>query len=213
MLDNFKTFTWKGDERNNFILKDITTSIKIYQEELQGRYAWNPYYMKDDDSLELISYKFYGNVDYWWIIMITNNIVDYVNDLPKSGETFIEYACQKNGIVYDPKTVDHMKALSKVMFYEKDGVVTHIGDINDFTFSTSNRLPVSKKTRNAIPEEDRCVIEEDEEYNIVNVEALGNPVTILEYEQRENDKKRHIKILNKQYINDLLNDLSGVLNE
>lgn len=213
MLDGFKTFTWKGDERNNFILKDITTSIKIYHEELQGRYAWKPYYMKDEDSLELISYKFYGNVDYWWIIMITNNIVDYVNDLPKSGETFIKYICDKHGIEYDPNGVSHMKELSKIMFYEKDGVVTHVGDINEFSFSASNRLPSNKHSRDILREEDKCVIKEDEDYNIVNVEALGTPVTILAYEKRENDKKRHIRILNKQYINDLLNDLAGVLSE
>ena len=212
MLDHFKTFTWKGDERNNFILKDITTSIKIYQEELKGRYSWIPYYMKDDDTLELISYKFYGNVDYWWIIMITNNIVDYSEDLPKNGETFIEYCCNKHNIPYDPNGVDHLVALSKPMFYEKNGIITHVGDINDFSIIK----PKGKNKKNNLPREDKCSIdidggEDDRQY--INVEALGKPVTILDYETRVNDKKRNIRILNKQYINDLINDLSGVLNE
>ena len=32
--------------------------------------------------LDLISYKFYGNVEYWWVIMLVNNILNPFTDLP-----------------------------------------------------------------------------------------------------------------------------------
>lgn len=212
MLDNFKKFTWKGDKNNNFILKDLTTSIKIYSEELSSRYSWKPYYIKDEDTLELISYKFYGSTDYWWIIMITNNIIDYVNDMPMKGEIFIKYCCEKNDIEYDTINHSHMFYLNKIKFYEKNGIITHIGDINDFTYNVKPDLS-KKRFDEPLNKDDFCVYEKEEEIGeLIDMTKIGTPVTILEYETRLNEEKRTIRILNQQYINDLLNDLYEVLN-
>ena len=52
------------------------------------------YIILEGETPEQVSFKYYGTTDYWWIIMITNNIRDVFYDWPMANSEVREYATE-----------------------------------------------------------------------------------------------------------------------
>lgn len=48
------------------------------------------YEVKDNETMEIVAYDFYGDVNLWWIVAIFNNIRDPYNDWPLTQSQVIE---------------------------------------------------------------------------------------------------------------------------
>ena len=69
----------------------------IYKEALKDKATW--YYTHDmapGQSLQYIAEKYYGDSRYDWVLMITNDILDPVYDLPLDYNDFIAYIFTTN---------------------------------------------------------------------------------------------------------------------
>ena len=55
------------------------------------------YDVQDGQRPEHISYDLYDTVDYYWIILVCNNIIDPYHDWPKSQLDLVEFAKQRYG--------------------------------------------------------------------------------------------------------------------
>lgn len=53
--------------------------------------------IQDGQKPEHISYDLYDTVDYYWIILVCNNIIDPYHDWPKSQLDLVEFAKQRYG--------------------------------------------------------------------------------------------------------------------
>jgi len=80
------------------ILKDITTNVRLIQQEVQNYTVYDYYDIIDDETPEIISTKVYGTPKYHWIIMLLNEIYDYRNDLPLNYNTLMQYVTDKYGV-------------------------------------------------------------------------------------------------------------------
>lgn len=134
-------------------LKDITENMRFKKEVLENVSLYEYYDIRDGDTPEIISEKFYGSPLYHWIIMVANLKYDYINDFPLAIPELEEHIRQKYGVenVY---TTHH---------YEKGGYVVSNIDYPDAT-SVSN----------------------------------------YDYEFRENEKKRRIKIISPNLLQEIL---------
>lgn len=67
---------------------------------------FDDYYIKDNETADSISQRTYGNKDYYWIIFLTNNIIDPLYDWPMSEEMLSSYANIVNSMgTYDDHTL------------------------------------------------------------------------------------------------------------
>jgi len=57
------------------------------------------YDIEDGDTPELLAYKLYGSVEYHWVLLLVNNIINVGEDWPKSVREFNEYVYEKYGSV------------------------------------------------------------------------------------------------------------------
>ena len=57
----------------------------------------NLYDIEDGQKPEHIAYDVYGSVDYYWLILICNNIIDPYHDWPKSELDVVEFSKQRYG--------------------------------------------------------------------------------------------------------------------
>lgn len=79
-LETIKEYNFDGTKRD---IKNLFN--KLY---LQGlRHETDPTYfteytIQEGETPEMVAYKFYGNVDYWWIVCMTNGIEDVFYDWP-----------------------------------------------------------------------------------------------------------------------------------
>lgn len=70
------------NKKEYIAVKDITTNIRIRKDILTSITLYDEYDIVDGDTPEIIAAKVYGNPQYHWIIMLTNERFDFVNDFP-----------------------------------------------------------------------------------------------------------------------------------
>lgn len=64
------------------VVTDITRNIRFRKEVLENYSLYDEYDIKDGETPEIIAEKVYGNAQYHWIIMLTNQRYDYISDFP-----------------------------------------------------------------------------------------------------------------------------------
>lgn len=64
------------------VVKDITINVRFVKEVLSNITLWETYDIKDGETPEIIAEKIYGSPLYHWIVMLTNERYDYINDFP-----------------------------------------------------------------------------------------------------------------------------------
>jgi hypothetical protein len=93
------------------IVKDITTNVRFRKYILENITIFDEYDIKDGETPEIIALKYYGNPEYHWIIMLSNQRYNWVEDFPKTSSALEEYTLAK---YIDPYAAHH---------WEKDGFV------------------------------------------------------------------------------------------
>jgi hypothetical protein len=151
----------KGDG-NDKILTDIFTRIKVRNKIFDVATLYDKYDVVSGDKPEDISFKHFGDAQYHWVILLTNNITDRYYQWPLSYQEFETYINDK---------------------YENPDAVHHY----EITQSSG------PQTGNG-PEDYSHKIE-------VNSTHTGaQSVSNREYEERLQDQRRQIKLLNPAYL-------------
>lgn len=77
---------------------DITINTRIIKEILANITAYDEYDIKDGETPEIIAEKAYGSPLYHWVIMITNERFNYLEDFPLSSVDLENYVVEKYGL-------------------------------------------------------------------------------------------------------------------
>jgi hypothetical protein len=64
------------------IVKDVTRNVRIKKDILSNIALYDEYDLVDGDTPEIIAEKFYGNPEYHWVVMLTNEKFDWLADYP-----------------------------------------------------------------------------------------------------------------------------------
>ena len=96
----YPKIAYQIDDYNYLKAIDITvvSKIKNYITEYRS-ISYSPYVVQDGESPDYISYKFYNNPGYDWIILLTNNIHSIYDDWPKTTDAFNQYVAEKYGSI------------------------------------------------------------------------------------------------------------------
>jgi len=77
---DFKTIGIEGLE-----VLDILTRVRfLFNDVFTGR-AYTKYQIKHGDTPDIIAHKHYGNSDWWWLVLLYNDIVNPFNEIPRMG--------------------------------------------------------------------------------------------------------------------------------
>lgn len=77
---------------------DITINTRIIKEILANITAYDEYDILDGETPEIIAERAYGSPLYHWVIMITNERFNYLEDFPLSTYDLEQYVLNKYGI-------------------------------------------------------------------------------------------------------------------
>lgn len=80
------------------VLTDITTNVRFKKHLIENVTSWDYHYVKDGETLEIISEKLYGSPLYHWVLMILNEKYDYINDMPLSQFELDKHVTNKYGV-------------------------------------------------------------------------------------------------------------------
>lgn len=181
---------------------NITKRTAFIKEYLKDVTLMLPYTVGEGERPEDIANIYYGTIDYYWIIMMANNMNNYYEDWVMDMTTFenymkAKYADQSGKVGYDiiAWTMNE-KILDNVLYYI---------DSNGNTISLDTIIidyvpKIYWNERNTI-EGQKFLIENF----LANLENL-RPLRIYEYESINNENKRNIVLINKLYINKVIED-------
>lgn len=99
-FENFPTIAYpfvingKVEQR---LVKDISLNIRFKTEILDNISLYDTYDIQDNETVEKIAEKLYGDPNLHWVLMLCNQKHDFYNDFPLSDIQLEEYVKQKYG--------------------------------------------------------------------------------------------------------------------
>ncbi len=79
------------------LLPDILRRVKLRSGLRSGSFLFDNYDVKDGERPEDIAYKWFGDPEYHWVILMTNNITDRYYQWPLTQPQFQEHLKDKYG--------------------------------------------------------------------------------------------------------------------
>ena len=89
-------YDMKGDEKYK-LLPDIMRRVKLRSGIAAGRFLFDNYDVITGDKPEDIAFKYYGDAEYHWVILLTNNITDRYYQWPLTQPQFDAFLTDKYG--------------------------------------------------------------------------------------------------------------------
>jgi hypothetical protein len=80
------------------LLPDILRRVKLRSGIRSGMFLFDNYDVKDGEKPEDIAFKWFGNSEYHWVILMTNNITDRYYEWPMTQPQFQNFIEDKYGL-------------------------------------------------------------------------------------------------------------------
>jgi len=84
-------YTFDPNYQNWFNVTNIFTKVSMLSSPLSNSFTYYQYDLKETDKFEHIAYKYYNNINDFWILLFANNIIDPFYGAPLDYQSFINY--------------------------------------------------------------------------------------------------------------------------
>ena len=170
------------------IVTNIMSRVSIIPQLLKNPLNYYQYDIQEGDTPEIVAHKYYGDSYRYWIVMISNELIDPQWDWPMNNTVFSKYLENKYPNIQTSSTIHHYEKI--ITQYDIDSMTTTINKIQ-ITEDVYNGLPTTQTTTYTLPAGNV----------VITVET--NAVSIYDYELELNEDKRSIKLLNSIYVNQI----------
>ena len=165
------------NDGNYKLLPDILRRVKQRSAIKQGQFVFDNYDVVDGEKPEDVAYKWFGDAQLHWVILMTNNITDRYYQWPMNQPQFAEFLTDKYG-AGNEDAVHHYEVT-------QDSGRTSGEGPNDYSYL----VEVNSDTDNA------------------------SSISNREYEEREQDKLRTIRLLDKKYIGAFIEEFDNLIKQ
>lgn len=177
---------------NSVIYRNIMSRLSIIPSVLKNPLLYYAYDLQEGDTPEIVAHKYYGDVNRYWIVLFSNQIMDPQWDWPLDYKNLVSYIEDK----YDDPNDTHS--------YQK--IIT-LSNLKDNT-TTVNTYTISEEEFNTITEENQTL---NMASGVVVYTLEKKILSNYEYELELNDKKRSIKLLNRDYASQLEQEFQALM--
>ena len=166
------------------LAKNIFRRIKIRENLDDIILGFNQYTIKNNQRPDQVSLEVYGTMEYDWVVLLTNNIINLYDEWPMSEDELERYIDSE--YEEDADSVHHW-------------VTQKITDTRGRTLLRDGRIvsedfSYTRPDGTAIPKED-----------------LVRPISVYDYESEKNDYKRNIYLLRKEYVSGFIEEFSNLV--
>ena len=166
-----------GTEPNQFrSVTNIMQRIRFKPSVLENITDYYPYYVREGERPDIVSFNTYGTVAYSYLILLVNDIVDPLFDWPLPTRQFENYIIEQYG------SVSAAQSTNKYYYQVVRAEVAKTG--------ISERVPEYK------------IIVDQTTYNSLD-SSVRSAQNVYDYEVEQNDNKREIKLINPDFIQDI----------
>ena len=123
----------KGND-NYTLFKNIFRRVKLSSSAQKNIMEFDYYDVQDGETPEMIAYKYYGDAELHWVVLVINDVTDYYSDQPKSVQTFEQYVKDK---YTNPAGIHHYE------IEQTSGDTTEMIDVGMNTTDYPSAFPIS----------------------------------------------------------------------
>lgn len=169
-------------------VKNLFRRAKIRDDFFQSVIIFTKYKIIGDERPEQVAEKIYGNSEYDWVVLISNNIINVRTEWPMSEYDFNQYLFRKY--------------TTEELYEEHHWETTPVFDSRGKLI-----IPGGK-----IVDEDFTVEYYDEQLqNQLITLSPVKKVTNFEYETLKNDNKRNINLLRPRFLQTAIDDMKEIM--
>ena len=177
-FSKFPLFVYDVKNNNNYkLLPDILRRVKLRATIKSGGMLFDRYDVKEGEKPEDVAFKWFGDPELHWVILMTNNITDRYYEWPMNQAQFAEFLTDKYG-AGNEDAIHHYEVT-------KDSGRTSSKGPSDY----SHLVEVNSDTDNA------------------------SSISNREYEERIQDSKRQIQLLDKSFLGDFIAEFDRLIAE
>ncbi len=187
-----KPISYPFSESDFVVTKNFFRRYKINDDVFGYATFYNKYAIQDGVGIETIANEYYGDPLYDWVIILTNNFINPQFSLPVNSQVVRKIAEEKYGEVDAYSGIHHYETLEKKSGQTVDGL-----DV----LALKGGLTVDKKFYDS-----QFTYFNGSQSLSVNGNTVSKAVTNYEYEVAENEKKREIYILRREYMKRFVNE-------
>lgn len=176
---NIRKTGFRSDSESPYIrAKNLFRRIKIRDNLTDIVLGFEKYYIKNGERPDQLSQKFYGSTKYDWVILLSNNIINIYNDWPVTEHELYEIIKKKYNFTSDTQLggIHHYVTIEQKL----NGKVVLPADLE-----VSDTFTFFKPDGSQVPRNE-----------------LIRPISYYDHEMMENERKRVIYVLKKDYLND-----------
>jgi hypothetical protein len=205
-----KTFYTSNNDVNGVeAITNIIARFAFDSQLKENTSAFYPYQVQDSDTPEIIADKYYGNVEYHWVVLLFNNIIDPQFDWPLKSDTLIDYIDKKytaNGTANTPTQSGLSWALSEnnVQGYFK--VITTTA--NDGTITTE-KITIAANTYANVGA--TSVSKTTQAGEVVTIRTTKETQSYYTYETNLNESKREINLIKSDFLPQIEKEFKRVI--
>ena len=170
-------------------VKNLFKRGKLKENVAADATLFTKYQVRGDDRPDNVAFKFYGDENLDWLVMLSNNILNLQNEWPLLQAEFDRYLIDK---------YETYEKLNEVHHYETVEIKSSTGVVivpEGLTVDSNYSVTYFDWIREL----------EITENNIVT------PITNLEYEEKLDDKKRNIFLLKNEYVGVIKGDMDNFM--
>ena len=177
-FSRFPLFVYDVKNNSNYkLLPDILRRVKLRATIKSGGMLFDKYDVKEGEKPEDVAFKWFGDAELHWVILMTNNVTDRYYDWPMNQVQFAEFLTDKYGAGSED-AIHHYEVT-------KDSGRTTGKGPSDY----SHKVEVNSDADNA------------------------SSISNREYEERIQDNKRQIKLLDKAFLGDCIDEFDRLIAE
>ena len=98
-FSSFPKMAYSIDGTNNYkLVTDILRRVKLRANIRNGMFMFDNYDVQEGETPETIAFKWFGDAEYHWVILVTNDITDRYYQWPLTQPQFQEHLEDKYGV-------------------------------------------------------------------------------------------------------------------
>lgn len=184
------------NEQQARVLTDIIKRVKVRERVITEATLYNPYYVKDGETPDVVAANFYNDSNLHWIILHTNVIIDPYFGWPLSSKALQKYIQNK----YPGTYTSEEDPLNPIPNYY---AVHHYELISPLKWRHGMIMPTESERADMDPEYLAKLYDPPIEEIV--------PVTNIEYEESLNDKRRQIHVFRPELVSDFKREFSSLI--
>ena len=174
-----KPIKYPFSESDYVTAKNFFRRYKVNDDIFSDVVFFNKYSIRDGERPDTVANKAYGDPFYDWVILLTNNLVNAKYDWPMTNYELYKLAEKQYDDPYG--TIHHYETYAIGQY--KAGLY-----VDETFYNTTHKLNINGT------------------YQVKNGNEVCRPVTIAEWMDSENEKKREIYLLKPRYLESFVND-------